>query len=412
MPEAGSTRVWAEVGGSAPTTDRVHFLMFDATGYGGVARTVTRLAGHLAETHEVHLHSLLRNADDPPYPIDPRVTVTWMVDNRRGRRHRGRPRHDPWARPRWRRLDRLPSALEPEQGISAYTDLLLRRELPKLAPGVLVTTRPMLHLAAARWAPDRVLHIAQDHLNFELRMRNPTITAMLDQAVPTVDAFVTLTRADRRDYERRYPGTLIEQIPNASPFPLGARALLTDKIVVSAGRLTGRKGFDRLIQAWGPVAGRFPDWQLHIYGEGECRPGLEQQVHRLGLTDSVRLPGHTADIETALMNAGVYAMSSRVEGFPMVLLEAMTHGLPLVAFDCPRGPAEIIEDGVNGRLVDDHDVAGYSRALAELVADSERRRCMGAASYARARSFQIETVGEEWDNLFAEVLDRRLAGVE
>jgi glycosyltransferase involved in cell wall biosynthesis len=358
----------------------------------------------------VHLLSLLRNADDPPYAIDPRIRVTWMIDNRRGRGHRGRPRHDPWARPRWRRLDRTASALEPDPGISAYTDLLLRRELPTLAPGVLVTTRPMLHLAAARWAPDRVLHIAQDHLNFELRMRNPTITAMLDQAVPAVDAFVTLTRADRLDYESRYPGILIEQIPNASPFPQGVRAPLADKIVVSAGRLTGRKGFDRLIEAWGPVASRFPDWQLHIYGEGECRRGLEQQVERLGLAESVRLPGHTADIERALMSAGVYAMSSRVEGFPLVLLEAMTHGLPLIAFDCPRGPAEIIEDGVNGRLVDDHDVSGYTRALIELIGDGERRRRMGAASCARARSYQIETVGEEWDNLFAEVLDRRLAG--
>ena len=114
MPEAGSTRVWAEVGGSAPTTDRVHFLMFDATGYGGVARTVTRLAGHLAETHEVHLHSLLRNADDPPYPIDPRVTVTWMVDNRRGRRHLGRPRHDPWGSPAV--ASPRPVALRPRAG--------------------------------------------------------------------------------------------------------------------------------------------------------------------------------------------------------------------------------------------------------------------------------------------------------
>ena len=405
---AGSGRTQ---GGTASTTNRVHLLMFDATGYGGVARTVTRLAGHLAETHEVHLHSLLRNADDPPYPIDPRVRVTWMIDNRRGRGRRGRPRHDPWARPRWRRLDREPSVLEPDPGISAYTDLVLRRALPELTPGVLVTTRPMLHLAAARWAPGQVLHIAQDHLNYQLRMRNPTITAMLDQAVPTVDALVTLTAADRRDYQRRYPGTLVEQIPNASPFPLGARAPLTDTIVVSAGRLTERKGFDRLIDAWGPLARRFPDWQLHIYGEGECRADLEQQVQRQGLADSVRLPGHTADIEQALVSAGVYAMSSRVEGFPMVLLEAMTHGLPLVAFDCPRGPAEIIEDGVNGRLVGDHDVAGYARALGELMADSERRRRMGAASYARARSFQIETVGEEWDRLFVAVLDRRTASV-
>jgi len=381
--------------------------MFDATGFGGVARTVNMLASHLVETHEVHIHSLFRNRDEPSYPLDPRVSTHWLLDNRRNGVRRGRPRHDLLARRRWRRLDNEPSSLEPDPAISAYTDLLLRRALPQLAPGALVTTRPMLHVAATRWAPASVLHIAQDHLNFEVRMRNPAVTAMLDEAVPRADAFVTLTQADRHDYGQRYATSLVERIPNASPFRLRGQAPLTEKVVVSAGRLVARKGFDRLIDAWAPLARELPDWRLDIYGEGECRDELERRIASLGLADSIRLPGYTGDLDRVLAGSDIFALSSRSEGFPMVLLEAMSHGLPLVSFDCPRGPAEIIEDRVTGRLVEDDDIAAYTGALRDLMVDEERRRRMGHASYDRAGTYQIETVGAQWERLFAQVLERR-----
>jgi glycosyltransferase involved in cell wall biosynthesis len=383
--------------------------MFDATGVGGVARTVNMLASSLASTHEVHVHSLLRNADDPRYALDPRVEVHWLIDNRHTGGHRGRPRRDPQARRRWRRLDSEPSALEPDPGISAYTDALLRRELSRLSPGVLVSTRPMLHLAAAKWAPDHVLRIAQDHLNFELRVRNHAVMSLLDEAIPQMDAFVTLTEADRGDYLRRYGDTLVERIPNASPYPLSEQAPLNEKVVVSAGRLVGRKGFDRLIEAWAPLAREFPDWQVHIYGEGERRPELERLVTALGVGESVRLPGYTHELDHVLARSALFAMSSRGEGFPMVLLEAMAHGLPLVSFDCPRGPAEIIGDGVNGRLVEDGDIPAYTRALRDVIVDKERRSRMGRASHEAAKAYQIAPVSAEWEQLFAEVLDRRVA---
>jgi len=394
-------------GRTLPDTEHLTFLMYDATGAGGVARSVVMLAGRLAETHQVRILSLLRNSDELRYPVDGRIEMTWLVDNRRSSGRRGRPRHDTLARGRWRRLDTEPSALESDPGSSAYTDLLLRRELPRLTPGVLVTTRPMLHQAAARWAPGHVLHIAQDHLNFEVRMRNDEITSLLDGAVPTVDAFVTLTEADRLDYQRRYPGVLVERIPNASPFPVRPEAFGAQKIVVSAGRLVRRKGFDRLIEAWAPLAREFPDWQLRIYGEGRCRAALERQISSLGIGGSVRLPGYSRDIDQVLTEAGVFAMPSRSEGFPMVLLEAMSHGLPLVSFDCPRGPAEIIEEGVTGRLVVDDDIDGYTHALRDIMSDEHQRRQMCAAARNSAEAYQIDTVGARWETLFGEVLDRR-----
>jgi glycosyltransferase involved in cell wall biosynthesis len=391
-----------------PNIERIHLLMFNATGFGGVARSVNTLASQLAETHEVHVHSLLRNTDNPQYPIDPRVHVHWLLDNRKAHGLKGRPRHDPHARPKWRQMDSAPSALEPDPGISAYTDRLLRRALARLSPGVLITTRPMLHLAAAKWAPGSVLRIAQDHLNYERRMRNRVITAMLDEAIPTADAFVTLTKADHQDYQRRYPATPVKRIPNPSPYRRGEQATLDSKVVVSAGRLVGRKGFDRLVAAWAPLAGEFPDWQLHIYGEGECRDDLQRQIDLLGTEENVHLKGYTHHFDRVLAGASIYAMSSRIEGFPMVLLEAMSHGLPLISFDCPRGPAEVIDDGENGRLVKHHDSWPFTEALRGMIVDEAVRRDMGQRSYEWAKLFEVGAVAQKWESLFEETLERRI----
>lgn len=395
-------------GGKRPDTERVHLLMFNATGLGGVARTVNGLANRLADTHEVHIHSLMRTRDEPLFPVDRRVKIHWLVDNRHVDGRGRRPRHHEQADPRLRRLDREPSALEPDPAISAYTDQILRSALPKLSPGVLVTTRPMLHVAATRWAPQHVLLIAQDHLNFVRRMNNPWVSAILDESVPRVDAYVTLTEADRADYRRRYPHTRVERIPNASPFHRGEPASLDRKVVVSAGRLVGEKGFDRLVDAWAPLVPEFPDWQLHIYGQGERRTELERRISELGLGRHVLLQGYTREFDRALADAGLYAMASRAEGFPMVLLEAMSHGLPLVSFDCPRGPGEIIRDGQTGRLVKDGDIEGYTQALRALLADDEQRLRMGAASYEQAAAYEIDTVTKDWELLFDQTLAERL----
>lgn len=158
--------------------------------------------------------------------------------------------------------------------------------------------------------------------------------------VPTLDAYVVLTHADAADYRRGIADcqhTRIGTIHNALPWPVAATpAPLRAKVVVAAGRLA-REGFDRLVNAFAPIARDHPDWQLHIHGEGPERTALTALVHTAALDDQVRLSGYTADLRRTLSRASVHAMSSRAEGFPMVLIESMSVGLPVVAFDC-QGP--------------------------------------------------------------------------
>ena len=368
--------------------------MHDAFGHGGVARTVVNLANRLADHREVRVLSLRRGADRAPYPLDPRVRLEVLLDHRPGRLTAAQ-----------RLLDRRPTRLRPEpveRRMSLLTDRVLRRRLSRLDPGVLVTTRPSLHLAATRWRAPGVRLVGQDHGNFPTRFAGPGMAAVLREAVPLLDAWVVLTHADAADYRRELPGlarggTRVEVIRNALPWPVAAApAPLDSRVVVAAGRLAPEKGFGRLVDAFAPVARAHPTWQLHVYGEGPARERLEARVRRHGLEDRVLLPGYVDDLAGALAGASVYALSSRSEGFPMVLIEAMSAGVPVVSFDCPRGPAEIVDHGANGLLVEDGDVAGLGAALARLAGDDALRQRCGRQAWADSRAYAADAVVADW----------------
>jgi glycosyltransferase involved in cell wall biosynthesis len=370
---------------SAPIT----FLMYDVSGRGGVARSVVNLANRLADHRDVRVVSLHRRSARSTYELDPRVSLEVLVDE---------AALSPLDRV-WRRR---PTALRPvpaEKHMTRLTDRVLRRRLTSLEPGVLISTRPSLHLAAVRWAAPGVRLVGQDHKNFSTRFSGPRQPDVLREAVPRLDAYVVLTHADAEDYRHELPGltTRVEVIRNALPWaPAETPAPLASKVVVAAGRLAREKGFERMLEAFAPVARDHPDWQLHIYGEGTQRGVLTDKVRRLGLDDQVRLPGYADDFRGVLGGAAAYAMTSRAEGFPMVLIEALSVGLPLVAMDCPRGPGEIVRDGKNGFLVDDCDIAGFGDALRALVEDDELRRDYGRQALEDSHRYTADAVLADW----------------
>jgi glycosyltransferase involved in cell wall biosynthesis len=226
---------------------------------------------------------------------------------------------------------------------------------------------------------------------------------------PRFDAIVALTDEDARAYRSELNGarTRVERIPNALPALGGGIAKLEEKAVVAAGRLTGQKGFDLLIRAFARVARERPGWELRIYGEGSQRDLLERLIAELGLNGSVRLMGATRHIGEELAQGSVFALSSRFEGFGMVLVEAMSKGLPVVSFDCPRGPAEIVEDGVDGVLVPNGEVDAFAAALVGLIDDEDRRRALGAAGLEKSKRYEIEPIGARWDELLAELQESK-----
>jgi glycosyltransferase involved in cell wall biosynthesis len=187
------------------------------------------------------------------------------------------------------------------------------------------------------------------------------------------------------------------------PAPPGAAEPAVPPVIVAMGRLVPQKGFDMLLDAFAPVARRHPDWNLEIWGEGPQRAALERRRAALGLEQRVRLPGTTAEPHDTLRRAGIFVLSSRREGFPMVLGEAMASGVPCVSFDCPSGPRELIRDGIDGLLVPPSNVAALSAALERLIVDRDLAQRLASKAPEVVDRFSLDAILRQWSAIFTEV---------
>jgi glycosyltransferase involved in cell wall biosynthesis len=182
---------------------------------------------------------------------------------------------------------------------------------------------------------------------------------------------------------------------------------LENKQVIAVGRYDYQKGFDRLIESWRMVYERFPDWKLKITGDGELRNELELLIDKYHLSDVIELKKSASDILEEYLNASVLVMSSRYEGLPMVLLEAMSVGLPMVAFECKCGPKDVIADGENGFLVPEGDVQVLAERIIQLIENPFLRKKMGQAAKIKSGRYAEPTIMEQWIKLFDNLLDER-----
>ena len=248
-------------------------------------------------------------------------------------------------------------------------------------------------------------------------------THMLERAVSEYDCMVTLTEHDLPIWKRHC--RRVERIFNPVTTPPGQVSRLAEKRMIAVGRLEDQKNFKDLVSAWSIVAERCPDWRLEIFGEGKLEHALRSQIARLGLTGSVILRGVVKDIASEYSNSSALLMTSLHEGFPLALVEASSFGLPLISYDCPTGPSEIIIDAgdggdagnvpaatldqaagntPNGYLVPVGDVRTLADRICRIASDDNLRLRLGAASKASSHRFTPETIISAWEHLFFSLL--------
>ena len=189
-------------------------------------------------------------------------------------------------------------------------------------------------------------------------------------------------------------------IPDPLSFSPTQYSLLTEKRIIAVGRYVYQKGFDLLLKAWAKIEKQYSDWELVIFGDGNRVP-YEQLMSDLGIdTTRCHLNGPTTDIQKEYINSSIFVLSSRFEGFGMVLIEAMACGLPVVSYACPCGPKDIIKDGEDGLLVDNGNVNALAETMSCLITDDVLRQSMSQAGRRNVRRFNIEQIAQYWKTVF------------
>lgn len=362
---------------------------------GGMERVLANKANWLvAHGHEVIIVTTDQRGEPPYFPLDARIKCYDLAINyeeNNGKSFLNKLIHYPFKQ--WKhkaRLTALLKELRPDIVISMFCNDA------SFIPSIKDGSKKILEIHFSRFK--RLQYGRKGLWRLADWWRYKTDA----KVVSRFDKFVVLTHEDKE-----YWGNLRNMcvIPNARTFEVNQPATLETKKVVAVGRLNHQKGFDRLIDAWSIVDNVVSGWKLQIVGDGELRELLQHNIRELGLSNQINIGRAEKDMVSVYKDASILAMSSRYEGLPMVLLEAQAAGLPIVSFDCKCGPKDVIENGVDGFLVEDGDIEQLAQKLVVLMQDANLRKQMGSAAYAHSDRYSEERIMKQWTDLFDEVME-------
>lgn len=276
-------------------------------------------------------------------------------------------------------------------------------------PDVLIVVESLsfLFLVVCFFLPNRPVLVNWEHFNAKIDLGVKSRNFARRLAVWLSDKIVVLSDEDKEYWKTllKCPDDKIVRIYNLSPVLRNSNGRRKNdgaviRSVLAAGRLTHQKGFDLLIKAWGSIPEvQREGWELRICGEGVERPALEKLIEQLGLGKGVQLVGQVGDITSEYEGADLFVLSSRFEGFGLVVLEALSFGIPVVSFDCPAGPSEIIENEVDGVLVPPNGIEKLADAIASIIIDEIKWQSMKTAATRDRPQFSKEVIGAQWISL-------------
>lgn len=214
------------------------------------------------------------------------------------------------------------------------------------------------------------------------------------------DKLIVLTNQNASEWNSKN----LQVIPNPLSFYPNESSSLTNKKVIAVGKQSHQKGFDRLLRSWNIVHQKYPDWTLNVFGKKDSSLQLEALATELKIDQSVHFYEPEKDIVSKYLESSIYVLSSRFEGFGMVLIEAMACGVPCVSYDCPFGPSDIIQHNQDGIIVENENEIAFAEAILTLIEKEELRRSMGALAKENVKRFLPDAIMQQWDELFKSVV--------
>lgn len=360
---------------------------------GGIERVLTTKANWLAE-HGYDVTIILTDGKDksPYYTLSPRINIIQLDINF----------EELWNLPFWkkiivylkkqrvfkRKLTEAIMQLKPD-----FTVSLLRREINFITS---------IKDGSRKYGE---MHINKDHYrNFEKGDTNFLKNAFaklwmkgLIKKLKKLDKLFVLSEEDKSKWTEL---SNVQAIPNPIPFTNELTSNLQSKTAISVGRYVHEKGFDMLLEAWSIVHKQYPEWKLQVYGTGD-RTQYQNLAEKLGIKDSCILNGPTEEVQQCYANSSLYILSSRFEGFGMVIIEAMSCGLPVVSFDCPCGPRSIIKQGENGLLSPAEDPKALAKDICRVIGSKETMERLSKESKATAQSYTLDNIMKRWQTEFS-----------
>lgn len=367
---------------------------------GGLERIITSKANYFAEHfdgYEVYIITSDQSGQPIHFPLSPKVkhidldvSFDWPFSQSRI----GKLVKYPFRYRKFRsRFTRLLEEIRPDITIST-----LRRELNfvnslkdgSVKIGEFHTSRYFYHAES--------LHSKNPILN---QIKKNLVSSFV-QNLNKLTKFIILTHEGSLDWPELRNLTVI---PNPITIPAGHSSDVSSRQVIAVGRYSYEKAFDRLIEAWEIITKRHPDWILRIYGEG-MRKELQQQIDQAGIKQTCVLEHAVPDIVNKYCESSIFVLSSRFEGLPLVLGEAMLCGVPPVAFACPYGPKDMITDGKDGLLVENGNIEQLADRICYLIENEDIRKEMSKQAKIRAKDFEMEHIAQLWKKLFEEITNQ------
>lgn len=349
---------------------------------GGAERVAALLCNHwVAQGHQVTLIPTFSGRGECFYPLDDRVRLNYLADRV------GATRQSTWNK--IRRLWVLRKIIREEKP-DVVVSFMLQVNIAAIMAGVM-TGVPVI-VSERTYPPMQPVTVGLKYLRHWCYSRASAVVMQTTQGKKWLESAIP------RAQGRVIPNPVVYPLPGGEPRVMPDEVVPAgQKVLLAVGRLGEEKRFSQVIDAFSELADKYLQWDLVILGEGKEREALELKRGKYNLDARVHLPGRVGNLSDWYQRASLYVMSSLFEGFPNVLLEAMAYGLPVVSVDCDTGPRDIIQHDVDGWLVPSADnVAGLTRAIEALMADSAQRARMAAEAIKVRERFSMESVAASW----------------